>query len=371
MTGEEQFERIDEITIKGLELDSGKAIPEVLQVYAMYGSPAPDGSNVILVCHAMTGSHHLSGPAVPGLPDAWFGPLVGPGRALDTKRLCVICVNNLCSPYGSSSPMSVNSATGHPWAMTFPVITPRDVARAQKRALEAIGVRKIRMALGGSFGGMIAIEHALSFPGDVSSCGVIAAPTRLYPQAIAYNEVQRKAILSDPDWAGGDYYPGQGPVSGLATARMLAMITYRSEQNFNGRWMRSMADDSADRHEWGSKFKVESYLDHHGSEIVSRFDANCYLYTTRAMDLHDVGAGRGGIERAFAALADRDVLAVGISSDILFPNWQVMEVARLAGKSGARAAYEEIDSDNGHDAFLIDFDQLDEILRFFFKQKGI
>jgi homoserine O-acetyltransferase len=297
--------------------------------------------------------------------------MVGPGRALDTRRLCVIGVNNLCSPYGSSSPMSVNLSTGKPWAMSFPVITPRDVARAQKLALDAIGIPKIRMVLGGSFGGMIALEYALCFPQDVLCCGVIAAPARLYPQAIAYNEVQRKAILSDPDWAGGDYYPGPGPVNGLATARMLAMITYRSERNFSGRWMRSMTDDSADRHEWGAKFKVESYLDHHGSEIVSRFDANCYLYTSRAMDLHDAGAGRGGVERALSLLGGRDLLAIGISSDILFPNWQVMEVARLAGKGGARALYEEIDSDNGHDAFLIDFDQLDEILRFFFKERGI
>jgi homoserine O-acetyltransferase len=369
--GAESFEMIGEIAIKNLKLDSGKAIPEALQVYAMYGQPAPDGSNVVLVCHAMTGSHHLSGPDVPGLPPAWFGPLVGPGRALDTRRLCVICVNNLASPYGSTSPMSLDPSTGHPWAMTFPVITPRDVARAQKLALEAIGIKKIRMVLGGSFGGMISLEHALSFPGDVENCAVIAAPARLYPQAIAYNEVQRKAILSDPDWSGGDYYPGQGPVRGLATARMLAMITYRSERNFSGRWMRSMTDDSADPHEWGSKFKVESYLDHHGSEIVSRFDANCYLYTTRAMDLHDAGIGRGGVEGAFSLLKGHDLLAIGISSDILFPSWQVMEIARYAGKSGAKALYEEIDSDNGHDAFLIDFDQLDEILRFFFKQKGI
>ncbi|MDR3332241.1 MAG: homoserine O-acetyltransferase [Synergistaceae bacterium] len=365
------FEKIGSCTVENLKLDSGKVMPDAGQMYAMYGAPEPDGSNVVLVCHAMTGSHHLAGPDVPGLPKGWIEPLVGLGKALDTRRLCVICVNNLCSPYGSVSPLSLNSETGRPLGMAFPVITPRDVARAQKLALESIGIKKIRLVMGGSFGGMIALEHAMSFPEDVENCAVIAAPARLYPQAIAFNEVQRKAILSDPDWKNGDYYPGFGPERGLATARMLAMITYRSEQSFSGRWMRSMTDDNADPHEWGSKFKVESYLDHHGSELVSRFDANCYLYTTRAMDLHDVSSGRGSLDEAFSLLKDRGVMAVGISSDILFPNWQVMEIARLAGKRGAKADYEEIDSDNGHDAFLIDFDQMDEILRFFMKERRI
>lgn len=366
----ELVEKLGRITIHDLELDSGKIIPAVEQVYAMYGEPKPDGSNVVLICHALTGSHHMAGPDVHGLPGAWLGPVLGPGKAIDTNRLCVIGINNLCSPYGSTSPASVDPAMGKPWGMTFPVVTPRDVARAQKRALEALGIDKIAMVLGGSFGGMIALEYGVSFPDAIDHCGVIAAPARLYPQAIAYNEVQRQAITSDPDWNGGDYYPGPGPAKGLATARMLAMITYRSEQNFAGRWMRGMAGD-APSHEWGSKFKVETYLEHHGNELVARFDANCYLYTTRAMDLHDITAGRGSLEDVFSRLAGKGVLAVGISSDILFPNWQVMEIARYAGKAGARADYEEIESDNGHDSFLIDFDQLDEILRFFFKQEAL
>jgi homoserine O-acetyltransferase len=364
-----EFETIGRVATGDLELVSGKTLPNVEQAYAIYGTPRDGGSNVILACHALTGSHHLGGPDVPGLPGAWMDPLIGPGRALDTNRLCVICVNNLCSPYGSDGPMSLNTETGAPWAMRFPVITPRDVARAQRAALRALGVKKIAMVLGGSFGGMISLEHALEFPDDTAACAVIASPARLYPQAIAYNEVQRQAIMSDPDWNGGDYYPGPGPAKGLSTARMLAMITYRSEQNFAGRWMRGMSEERA--HEWGAKFKVEEYLEHHGNALVARFDANCYIYTTRAMDLHDVSAGRGSLEDAFARLGGKGVLSVGISSDILFPNWQVMEIARLAGKSGARSDYEEIESDNGHDAFLIDFDQMDEILRFFLKGEKI
>ena len=364
-------ERLGRIAIRDLRLDSGKVLPVVEQAYAMYGTPEPDGSNVLLVCHALTGSHHLAGPDVAGLPGAWLGPVLGPTKAIDTNRLCVVCFNNLCSPYGSTSPMDLNPNTGRPWGMSFPVITSRDVARAQKLALEAMGIGQIAMVLGGSFGGMISLEYALSFPDDVARCGVIAAPARLYPQAIAYNEVQRQAIMSDPDWRDGDYHPGPGPAKGLANARMLAMITYRSEKNFSGRWMRGMAEDAVDTHDWGAKFKVETYLKHHGNELVARFDANCYLYTTRAMDLHDVSSGRGSLEEAFSVLRGKGLLAVGISSDILFPNWQVMEIARYAGKAGARSDYEEIESDNGHDAFLLDFDQLDEILRFFFREEGM
>jgi homoserine O-acetyltransferase len=365
----DDFEKTGKVGTGDFELVSGKKIPDLEQVYAMYGTPSGGGDNVILVCHALTGSHHLGGADVPGLPGGWMEPLLGPGRALDTNRLCVVCVNNLCSPYGSTGPMSINPETGVPWGMRFPVITPRDVARAQRAALEALGIKHVAMVLGGSFGGMISLEYAMEFADSVGCCGVIAAPARLYPQAIAYNEVQRQAITSDPDWNGGDYYPGPGPTKGLSTARMLAMITYRSEQNFSGRWMRGMS--GGDAHEWGAKFKVEEYLAHHGSALVARFDANCYIYTTRAMDLHDVSSGRDSLEGAFRALRGKGVLTVGISSDILFPSWQVMETARWAGKAGARSDYEEIESDNGHDAFLIDFDQMDEILRFFFRKENI
>ncbi|MDR1136704.1 MAG: homoserine O-acetyltransferase [Synergistaceae bacterium] len=364
------FEKIGKIRTGDFDLVSGKRIRGVEQAYAMYGTPRGDGDNVILICHSLTSSHHLGGEDVPGLPKAWMGPLLGPGRALDTNRLCVVCVNNLCSPYGSTGPVSVNPETGLPWGMKFPVITPRDIARAQHAALESLGIKRVAMVLGGSLGGMISLEYAMEFADSVGCCGVIAAPARLYPQAIAYNEVQRQAITSDPDWNGGDYYPGPGPAKGLATARMLAMITYRSEQNFSGRWMRGMSG-GGDAHEWGAKFKVEEYLAHHGSALVARFDANCYIYTTRAMDLHDVSSGRESLEDAFARLRGKGVLTVGISSDILFPSWQVMEIARWAGKSGARSDYEEIESDNGHDAFLIDFDQMDEILRFFFRKEDI
>ena len=188
------------------------------------------------------------------------------------------------------------------------------------------------------------------------------APDRLYPQAIAFNAVQRQSIMDDPQWRGGDY-EGAGPVNGLAAARMLAMITYKSEQTFSNRYMREMADEAAGA--WGGQFRIESYLHHHGQELVKRFDANCYLYLTRMMDLHDIG----GVDAAWKRFAGRRLLGLGISSDMLFPNWQVEEAVRAAAKNGVAAYYEEIESDNGHDAFLMDFDQLDDYLREFLQEE--
>lgn len=356
-------ETISSAVIPELKLASGAVMKDVKQIYSMYGEPSPERDNVILVCHALTGSHRLAGGELEGQPSPWWSTLVGDGKALDTRKNCVICFNNLASPYGSDSPLTQNPETGERWAMDFPIVSPRDVANAQRQALDMMGFGKLSAVVGGSLGGMIASEHALSFPELTERCVVIAAPDKLYPQAIAFNTVQRQSITSDPDWKGGKYEPGHGPVNGLAAARMLAMITYRSEQSFSGRYMREMAKGSAT--EWDGQFQVESYLKHHGEEIVKRFDANCYLYLTRMMDLHDVGAGRGGTAEAWKAFSGKPLLGVGVSSDMLFPNWQVEELCLNASDAGAYAEYDEIESENGHDAFLIDFDQLDEMIRGF------
>lgn len=361
-------ERIGSVTIPEFTTSSGAVIKNLTQTYACYGEPNTERGNVILVCHALTGSHRLAGGPLPGQPEPWWATLVGDGKALDTRKYFVVCFNNLASPYGSASPITINPDTGKRWGMDFPIISPRDVARAQKAALEAIGVKKINATVGGSLGGMIAAEVAVTFPDDVGGCVLIAAPDKLYPQAIAFNAVQRQSITTDPEWKNGDY-DGAGPVNGLAAARMLAMITYRSEQSFAGRYMRDMAKGSAT--DWSGQFKVEDYLHHHGRQLVKRFDANCYLYLTKMMDLHDIGVGRGGVREAWARFAGKKLLAVGISSDMLFANWQVEEAARTAGDAGVLACYDEIESDNGHDAFLIDFDQLDDMIRGFLNCGGL
>ncbi|MCX7829220.1 MAG: homoserine O-acetyltransferase [Thermanaerothrix sp.] len=361
-------ERYLKVPIGDLPLDSGKTLPGVELACSVTGRLRPDGSNLVVVCHALTGSHHVWGGPVEGLPEGWWNGVVGPGMAIDTDRFCVVCFNNLCSPYGSASPLSLGP-DGRPFGMRFPLVSCRDVARSQVMGLRALGVERALAVVGGSMGGMVALEMALSYPRVFERCVVIASPMRLYPQAIAYNEVQRQAIMADPDWRNGEYHPGPGPVRGLANARMLAMITYRSETSFVSRWMRDVAHGDPSR--WDGKFQVETYLHHHGQELVRRFDANCYLYLTRAMDLHDVLAGRGGPNEAFRAFSGRDLLGVGISSDMLFPNWQVEEVVSCARSGGVNGWYEEIESPNGHDAFLIDLDQVDDILRSFWRRTGM
>ena len=362
-------EIIGSVELPLLELESGRTLERVRQVYSRYGKPEPNGSNIVVICHALTGSHRVSGEVIEGQPTPWWEPVVGHHGAIDTTRLCVYCFNLLGSPYGSTSPTSVNPETGQPWGMDFPVFSVRDLVKAQKTALDQLGFPRIGAVVGGSLGGMQALEWAILYPEAVNRIVVIGAPAYLYPQAIAFNEVQRQAIFSDPNWNGGRYYGGPSPDKGLAMARMLAMITYKSENCFTQRWMRQVRN--GDLGDWTGQFQVESYLHHHGEEIVRRFDANCYVYLTRAMDRHDIGAGRGGAEAALERLAGKHLLAVGISSDMLFPTWQVEELADMAEKAGMRASYDEIESDEGHDAFLIDFDQVDDALRGFWERSGL
>ncbi|MDR2523280.1 MAG: homoserine O-acetyltransferase [Synergistaceae bacterium] len=359
-------ERFGSVVLPNLTLHSGKVLKEARVAYSVNGTPRPDGSNVVVVCHALTGSHHVAGEPVPGLPDAWWDAVVRPGGALDTDRLCVVCCNNLCSPYGSSAPTDTEPGTDHPWGMNFPVVDPHDAALSQKKTLEEIGIDRVAGVVGGSLGGMIALEWAALSAGTLDFAVVLAAPLRLYPQAIAFNGVQRHAITSDPDWKDGAYYPAQGPVKGLANARMLAMITYRSEESFVRRHMR----ESRNIDEWKGRFDVESYLMHHGKLLTRRFDANCYLYLTKMMDLHDLGRNRADAEAAFEPMRRKNFLTVGINSDILFPAWQVQEVAEAASDAGVRAAYREIRSDAGHDAFLLEVEQVSSILKEFFSSIG-
>jgi homoserine O-acetyltransferase len=359
-------ERFSSVMLPELMLHSGKTLRQVRVAYSVNGTPSADGSNVVVICHALTGSHHVAGAPVSDLPDAWWDAVVRPGGVLDPDRLCIICCNNLCSPYGSSAPTDIEPGTRQPWGMRFPLVDPRDIARSQKMTLEALGIERVAGVIGGSSGGMIALEWVTQFAPFLNFGVVMAAPLRLYPQAIAFNGVQRHAITSDPEWKEGHYYPGQGPSNGLFNARMLAMITYRSEESFVRRHMR----ESRNIDEWGGRFDVESYLMHQGKLLTRRFDENCYLYLTKMMDLHDIARGYADAEAAFELMRKKHFLAVGINSDILFPSWQVREVSETAADVGAHSFYREIRSDVGHDAFLIDTDQVIDILSEFFDSFG-
>ena len=288
----------------------------------------------------------------------WWDEMVGSGRLVDTDEHFVVCSNVLGGCSGSTGPTSVDPATDYQYGMRFPVVTISDIVRAQKRLLDDLGVRKLEVVIGGSIGGQQALEWALKFPDFVEKAVPVAATGALGPQGLGMSEIGRRAIMADPNWQGGDYYgTGKSPETGLAIARMAGMLTYQSAEGQWERFGREEATRPALYEEFGGRFEIESYLHYQGHDLTGRFDANSYLYLTRAMDLYDIGAGYASHEEAFERI-EAEVLFVGISSDWLFPAREVRAAAELAKAAGAEAHYEEIESLNGHDAFLKDWDKL-------------
>ena len=347
--------------IGSFEPELGGYLEEVTLAYETWGELDATGENAVLVVHALTGDSHCSG----GVSEAykrggWWDEMVGPGRPVDTDESFVVCSNVLGGCSGSTGPASPDPETGRPYGMRFPVITIRDIVRAQKRLLEDLGVKRLRTVIGGSIGGQQALEWAVEFPGYLEKAVPIAANGALGPQGIAMSEIGRRAIMADPLWRGGDYYgEREGPETGLAIARMAGMVTYQSAPGQWERFGRRPASRPALYEEFGGRFDIESYLHYQGRDLTGRFDANSYLYLTRAMDLYDVGAGYSSQEEAYERI-EAEVLFVGISSDWLFPAAEVREAARKARGAGAEACYKEIDSLSGHDAFLKDWAELRE-----------
>ncbi len=332
---------------------------DVTLAYETWGELDGAGENAVLVVHALTGDSHAAGEPSPGHGrGGWWSPMIGPGRAIDTGRNFVVCSNVLGGCYGSTGPGSVDADGDRPYAMRFPVVTIRDMVRAQKRLLDALGVRRLRLVIGGSIGGQQALEWAVEFPGFVEKAVPVAATNVLGPQGVGMSELGRRAIMADPDWQGGDYYgTGRSPDAGLAIARMAGMMTYQSAAGQWERFGRRRASRPALYEEFGGRFEIESYLHYQGRDLVGRFDANSYLYLSRAMDLYDVAAGYGSEEEAYERIR-AEVLFVGISSDWLFPPGEVRATAERTREAGADARYVEITSLSGHDAFLKDWDEL-------------
>ncbi|MGB9887067.1 MAG: homoserine O-acetyltransferase MetX [Moorellales bacterium] len=347
-------------------LECGARLSPVTVAYETYGQPNATGDNVILILHALTGDAHAAGKhhpeeRVPG----WWDGLIGPGRAFDTTRYWVICSNILGSCYGTTGPASINPATGRPYGMSFPVVTVRDMVRLQRLFLERLGVRRLFCVAGGSLGGMQALEWLVTFPDYVEAAIPIACPAQVSAQGIAFNLVQRLAIMQDPAWQNGDYYPGPGPQQGLALARMVGIITYKSDESWRLKFGRAFAGTGPqDLFRFDSRFEVENYLHYQGRKLVQRFDANCYLYLTKAMDLHDLGRGHGSWQEALRRVQAK-VMLMGISSDILYPPYQQKEIVRALRRLGKEARYVELKSPFGHDAFLIEFDKMTPIIRGF------
>ena len=344
-----------------LVLDSGHTLGPVELIYETYGTPNEARTNAILICHALSGDAHAAGIHDPhDKRVGWWDVMIGPGKAFDTDRYWVICANVIGGCKGSSGPRTTNPATGRPYGSDFPLITIGDMVAAQKRLVEHLGIERLFCVVGGSMGGFQALEWSLRYPDNVHSVICIAAGAQLSTQAIAFNAVGRHAITSDPDWQGGHYYDTAGPVSGLAIARMVAHITYLSEMALNDKFGRRL--QSADRlsYDIHNEFAVESYLNYQGTRFTERFDANSYIYITKAMDYFDIRRTYGPLKDALAATTAR-FLVVSYSSDWLFPKSQSQEIVRAMIAGDRDVSFVEIDSPHGHDAFLIDTDRLTRI----------
>ena len=346
-----------------LALDSGATLSGVVLAYETWGTLNDDASNAILINHAWTGDSHAAGTtSEPG----WWQGLVGPGRAIDTDRFYVVCSNVLGGCQGSTGPASPHPDDGLPYGSRFPIVSIRDMVRAQLRLTDHLGIRRWHTVIGGSMGGMQSLEWAITYPDRVGRLAAIASCTQSSAQQIALGSVGRRAIRMDPAWRGGDYYdaaPGEGPWNGLSVARMIAQITFRNDNVFTDRFGRDMADGTtaSDHWELWQRFEVERYLDYHGDKLVRRFDANSYLILGKAMELHDVGRGRNGLTNALSRIT-MPSLCVGIWSDILYPAYQQRQLHDTLVAQGTPSRYVELDSPHGHDAFLIDLDQVADAL---------
>ena len=345
--------------IGSFEPEKGGHLSEVRLAYETWGELDETGENAVLVLHALTGDSHCSGgPSDAYKRGGWWDEMVGPGRVIDTDENFVVCSNVLGGCSGSTGPASVDPETGRPYGMRFPTVTIRDIVRAQKRLLDDLGVRKLRAVVGGSIGGQQALEWAVEFPDFLEKAVPIASTGALGPQGIAMSEIGRRAIMADPNWRGGDYYEdGRAPETGLSIARMAGMVTYQSAPGMWERFGRRSASRPPLYDEFGGTFEVEGYLHYQGQDLAGRFDANSYLYLTRAMDLYDASAGYASPKEAYGRI-EADLLFVGVSSDWLFPASEVRVTAEEARRAGANVRYEEIRSENGHDAFLKDWDDL-------------
>ncbi len=350
-----------------VKLDSGAEFAPVDFAYETYGMLNADRSNAILICHALTMDQYVASThPLTGKP-GWWRNMVGPGKPIDTDRYCVICINVMGSCLGSSGPATVDPATGQPYAMDFPVITIGDMVRAQAILLDHLGISTLASIIGGSMGGMQALNWCSLYPDRVRSAIVIASTARHSAQNIAFHEVGRQAIMADPAWKEGNYYGGKLPAKGLAVARMAAHITYLSEEGLTekfGRSLQARPDGTQGSKSFGfdADFQVESYLRYQGLSFVDRFDANSYLYITRAMDYFDLAEAHGGsLAKAFAGSKARFCL-ISFDSDWLYPTAESRRVVHALNAAGAAASFVELSSPFGHDAFLLDAPEMNRIV---------
>ncbi len=355
-------------------LEGGGVLSDVSMAFETWGELSPAADNAILICHALTGDSHAHGEAgdahaTPG----WWNGVIGPGCGIDTDRYFVVCVNSLGGCQGSTGPSSVNPETGAPYGSTFPTVTTRDIVRCQAAVADHLGVDSWLAVVGGSMGGMQVLEWGVMFPDRVRVIAPITTTLAATAQQVAWSAVGRTALVLDPRFRGGDYYdakPGDGPFAGLAIARSVAQITYRSAEVFDGRFARDLVDPRSVFGHW-DRFQVESYLDYHGEKLVRRFDANTYLILNRTMDLHNLARDRGSMESAIRRLAHLPALTLSISSDVLYPTAQQAAIRDAIRAVGGRCDHHVIQSPDGHDGFLLAARQVGSHLAGFLREVGV
>jgi homoserine O-acetyltransferase/O-succinyltransferase len=347
--------RVRLATDRPLVLDCGAELSPITIAYQTYGTLNADKTNVVLVCHALTGDQYAAEVHPITDKEGWWSMVIGPGKPIDTDRYFVICSNVLGGCMGSSGPLDLNPATGRPWTLEFPVITVGDMVRAQKLLIDHLGIERLFCVIGGSMGAMQVLQWAADYPQHVATAVPIAGSARHSAQNIAFHEVGRQAIMADPDWCGGDYAAqGRNPTRGLSVARMTAHITYLSEPALHRKFGRRLQDRQRVSYGFDADFQVESYLRHQGIIFVDRFDANSYLYITRAMDYFDLAFEHGGtLANAFRETPVR-FCVISFSGDWLFPTSESRELVRSLNAVAANVSFSEIESDKGHDAFLLD-----------------
>ncbi|MBK9942856.1 MAG: homoserine O-acetyltransferase [Kouleothrix sp.] len=340
--------------LEPLTLDSGASLGPLTLAYETYGRLNAARDNAILLLHALSGDAHAAGWHAGDNKPGWWDAMVGPGRPFDTNRYFVICSNVIGGCQGSTGPSSIDMATGRPYGTRFPVLTIGDMVRAQVRLLDRLGVERLHAVAGGSMGGFQALEWATAYPERVHGVVLLATSARSSPQTVAWNAIGRRAIVSDPRWRGGDYYSGEPPVDGLAVARMIGHITYLSEPSLERKFGRAFQVSGGPAFTLEREFAIESYLDHQGAIFNARFDANSYLYITKAMDYWDLPARYGTLEAALAR-SQAAFMLLSFTSDWLYPPGESQLIADTLVRLGRRPTYVNLESGAGHDAFLVDY----------------
>ncbi|HEX2239424.1 MAG TPA: homoserine O-acetyltransferase [Gammaproteobacteria bacterium] len=344
----------------------GGVLPELRVAYETWGSLNADRDNAVLLFTGLSPSAHACSSAEDPSP-GWWEYMVGAGKPIDTERFFVICVNSLGSCFGSTGPASINPATGKPYRLDFPVLTVEDIAAAGHEVQRMLGIERLRAAVGASLGGMTAMAYVMQFPREVASLVLISTAARASAFAIAMRSLQREIIRSDPLWQGGNYPPDQQPMTGMCLARKLGLISYRSAQEWQQRFGH-LEVARRNRDLFGILYEIESYLDYNARKFSGGFDANCYLYLSRTMDLFDAAAHGGTLEAAMARAAVERTLIIGVESDVLFPLYQQQELADALRQVEREVRFLQLASINGHDSFLIDRERFAPVMKAFFAE---